>query len=412
MLGFLIPRLSTLEQQPVLDTALRDLLGNNLPKIALTRSSAERMDVAISQFGNTLLFGLGGTAMDLLLKGFFAKAQQAASHTATYRWAEVARSLGIYSTMASVMWAMPFVRNYITTKKTGSLSFSDVIQSGGAQKVKTPAQQAALAASLNENKRKALVILGWGAAGVAFPAAFALWAGKTTLKTGKKVGQDLLEKLYHNKIAKSFVLEGGEFKKLAGIPSLLFWGLPAYFGWYQASRDAYEKQEVAIRAANFTFCFFGPGMVSDYLLQKKFTEKFGLPNMSFAAVKASALNEANQKAAQNFLKWKNLGSMGVSVALLGITPQLLNIYLTGRRLHDDQSKGKPSAGLPVAPAVPAQPPLMSTELMAPGQPQHKPWIPPVWPAGAFVSGVGPLATAGTYGYSFPPVVLGRPAIFR
>ena len=412
MLGFLISVLSTLEQQPVLDTALRDLLGNNLPKIALTRSSAERMDVAVSQFGNTLLFGLGGTAMDLLLRRVFANAQKAASHTAAYRWAEVARSLGIYSTMASVMWAMPFVRNYITTKKTGSLSFSDVIQSGGTPKAKTPAQQAALAANLQENKRKALVILGWGAAGVAVPAAFALWAGKTTLNTGKKVGEDLLEKLYHNKIAKSFVLEGGEFKKLAGIPSLLFWGLPAYFGWYQASRDAYEKQEVFIRAANFTFCFFGPGMISDNLLKKKFTEKFGLPDMSFAAVKASALSEAKQKAAQNFLKWKNLGSMGVSVALLGITPQLLNIYLTGRRLHDDQSQGKPSAGRPAAPPVPTLPPWMSQALMSPGQPQTKPWSPSVWPTGAAISGVGPLASAGAYGYPFPPVALGRPATFR
>jgi hypothetical protein len=343
MFPLLISALTWLEQKPVADTAFRDTLGNSLPKLALTRSNTERVDVAISNFGNTLCFGLGGVLIDQVLKAWFSNEQKqkiieggkkVAVDLTKERWAVASRSLGIYSAMASTMWAMPFIRNYITTKRSGSVSYSDVIQSGGRKGPATPEQKAALAASLNDSKTKALTILGVGAAGILAPAIL----GKLAASKGKDFGAKALNWIANNKFTKPFMLEGGQFTKLAGVPSMLFWGIPAYVGWYHASRDPYEKQEVAIRAANFLVCFFAPMPLMNKIFKGKFEEKFkDLKNdVSFANIaKVYEKNRPQLNAAQKLLVTKNAISMVSSIVLLGVTPQILNIFLTKRRLEKD-----------------------------------------------------------------------------
>jgi hypothetical protein len=435
-LGGAIWFLSALEQSPVMDTAARDTLGNNIPKISMARTSTERMDVAISQIGNTLAFVFGGTAVDQLLKRWFAKAQQGAVESTPYRWAVASRSVAIYSTMVSLMWAIPFIRNYVITKRTGSVSFSDVIKSGGAKGPATPEQTAALDASLKYNKKKALTILGIGAAGIVGPAAFGRWAASCGKQAGKEFGRNVFKVIDGSPLTRPFMLEGGHFAKLAGVPSMLFWGIPSYIGWYHASRDPYEKQEVAIRAVNFVACFFGPTPLINKGLHDYFNKTYaGVKDMTFAAVqkalKDGDISKETHQAAEKFLVKKNLGTLGVSIVLLGVTPQLLNIFLTKKRMmKNEQLKRLQGSALPnprptPAPIVnvpagplPAPPlnitqaagvPLLSPALSLPnalstgGSVQEAPTA--VQPA------LVPLAPLSPYVTGFPPVRLGSRAAF-
>jgi hypothetical protein len=84
------------------------------------------MDIAISAVGNMgAAFG-AGALVDRMAARFFKKAQQAGQKAGqklgkdAARWAVIGRSGVIFSTVFSLMWAMPFVRNYIMAKRTGS----------------------------------------------------------------------------------------------------------------------------------------------------------------------------------------------------------------------------------------------------------------------------------------------------
>jgi len=337
----LVSILAWLENYPVADTAVRDFLGNAVPKASLTRSQAEFNDVAISNGGNLLAFVVGGLTVDKLLQALFSGVQKVGQEAITgYRWARIARSAGIYSTMVSSMWAMPFVRNYITTWRTGSVNYSQVIQSGGSNSAKTPEQEAAVQASLNDSKRHALTILGSGGVGIALSAALGKWAASR-----KDFGKNFLDKLYQKPFTEKILLgASGKFSKMGPWPTMLFWGIPAYIGWYHASRDPYEKKEVYVRLANFMACFSLPPYLAKKAFENKITTHFPelKDNISFNTIQDLYRNSpAKRWAAQKMLLTQNGLGMVSSIVLLGVTPQLLNIYLTQQRLKQAK-KGEAS----------------------------------------------------------------------
>jgi hypothetical protein len=324
--------LAWLEKYPVADTAVRDFLGNAVPKASLTRSQTEFNDVAISNGGNLLAFVVGGLTVDKLLQALFSGVQKVGQEATTgYRWARIARSMGIYSTMVSSMWAMPFVRNYITTRRSGSVNYSQVIQTGGSNSPKTPEQEAAVKASLNDSKRHALTILGSGGVGIALSAVLGKWAASR-----KDFGKNFLDKLYQKPFTEKLLLgASGKFSKMGPWPTMLFWGIPAYIGWYHASRDPYEKKEVYVRLANFMACFSLPPYLAKKAFENKIINQFPelKKNISFNAIKdLYKHNPAKRWAAQKMLLTQNGLGMVSSIVLLGVTPQLLNIYLTQQRL--------------------------------------------------------------------------------
>jgi hypothetical protein len=328
----LVNLLTWLEKNPVGDTAVRDFLGNAVPKAALTRSQTEFNDVAISNGGNLLAFVVGGLTVDKLLQALFSGVQKVGQKATTgYRWARIARSMGIYSTMVSSMWAMPFVRNYITTRRSGSVNYSQVIQTGGSNSPKTPEQEAAVKASLNDSKRHALTILGSGGVGIALSAVLGKWAASR-----KDFGKNFLDKLYQKPFTEKLLLgASGKFSKMGPWPTMLFWGIPAYIGWYHASRDPYEKKEVYVRLANFMACFSLPPYLAKKAFENKIINQFPelKKNISFNAIKDLYKdNPAKRWAAQKMLLTQNGLGMVSSIVLLGVTPQLLNIYLTQQRL--------------------------------------------------------------------------------
>lgn len=374
MLTTLVNGLTLLEQRPIWDTATRDTLGNTVPKTALTRSKAERVDVGISQAGNTLAFVGGGLSINWLLRKTFKDFQKDSAPLVQKNWAVLSRSIGIYSAMVSSMWAMPFIRNYITTKRTGMVNYADVIKAGGAPKgPQTPEQKAAVEASLKDSKKKALTILGGGAAGIVLPAVLGY------VGASRKMAAKGLENLFKwpvpllkGKFEEKLLLGKGEFEKLGGLPSMLFWGIPAYIGWYHASRDPYEKKEVFVRCANFVACFSLPPMLAKKAFAGKFKQFAGLgEKVSFEAIKNAKLPEAMANKANKLLVGQNVLGMGSSIALLGVTPQLLNIFLTNRRMAQESAqKGRPTAGgsAPAAALGVNQASVAGMGLAAPGQP--------------------------------------------
>ena len=357
ILNGLISGLGFLESKPVADTAIRDTLGNAVPKMAITRSKDELIDVGTSNFGNIFSFVGGGLAVNLLLRKTFEKFQKDIPKTATLatstaeRWAVLSRSVGIYSAMTSFMWAMPFIRNYLTTKRTGAVNYADVIKAGGVKPPATPEQKAAVADSLKESKNTALTILGVGAAGIILPALLGRVAAQKQL-AGKALerlfNSDLKLPLLKGRFEQKFLLEKGEFSKLGGWPSMMFWGIPAYIGWYHASRDPYEKKEVFVRCAAFIACFSLPPALAVKAFEGKF--KNLLPNLNnqkitFDLLKKLSPNESTLKSAQKLLIGQNLVGMGSSIALLGIMPQVLNIMLTKRRMANKQKMAQPNAAM-------------------------------------------------------------------
>lgn len=387
MISWLISALSFLETKPVGDTAIRDTLGNTVPKTLLTRTKEERIDVATSQVGNTLAFVGGGLSVDAILRKSFEKFQTKGATEVAQHWATLSRSIGIYSAMMSSMWAMPFIRNYITTKRTGMVNYADVIKSGGAPKgPQSPEQKAAVDASLKDSKKKALTILGSGAAGIILPIAFGRWAASQGLaKEGIKglFNYQLKFPGLKGRFEDKLLLAGGKFEKLGGWPSMLFWGIPAYIGWYHASRDPYEKKEVFVRCANFIACFSLPPMLAKQAFEAKLNKALPqlMGNVNFSAIKdaltSNLIKKSEAEAAQKLLIGQNVIGMGSSIILLGVTPQLLNMYLTKRRMAKEAvSKDTPKADSIISAAKPAHNPVNIISPMA-GYPQQ-PSLAPSW----------------------------------
>ena len=441
MLGFLINPLSQglafLEKNPVGDTAIRDTLGNTVPKTLVTRTPAERADVAISQVGNTVAFVGGGLSVNFLLKKAFEKFQTESAkklRPTGAQWAVLSRSLGIYSAMASSMWAMPFIRNYITTKRTGMVNYADVIKAGGAPKgPQTPEQKAAVDASLKDSKKKALTILGAGAAGILLPMGLGRIAAEKGL--AEKGLNNLFEydlkklkiPLLKDKVKNTLLLAEGKFEKLGGLPSMMFWGIPAYIGWYHASRDPYEKKEVFVRCANFVACFSLPPALAKKAFESKLAKEFKAQNLgdkiSFTAIQDAVKNGmAPEKVARakKLLISQNLLGMGSSIVLLGVTPQLLNIYLTKRRLAKEvEVKAAAPENQSSVPAPSIKPPAAASLNLTSGESPQASWLVPAMPVfnapQAVASMSFPQATypmQNRYASPWPTAGLGSAVAFR
>jgi hypothetical protein len=341
--------LGALESFPVLDTVTKEVVGINIPKIVVTRSDTERLDVAVSEIGNTVAFGVGGVLADQVFRKAFESAQSAGASAFQKQCATVGRSFGIYSVIFSLMWAMPFVRNYITARKTGSVKFTDVIESGYSKKSGDQHEhKSVLQDALADYRGRVLTILGLGMGG----AIASVGLGRLAASSQQQIGKSFLNKFCTSRMGENLLLKGGQFAKFGGWPALLFWGVPAYGGWLHASRDPYEKKEQVLKFANFVACFFGPPVLMNRWFQNKCQQAFPrtkLKEWSYEAINnAFSANSAAQQKALGLWAKKNLVGLGSSILLLGTMPQLMNIYLTKRRIQRDlqarqvQSTHKPN----------------------------------------------------------------------
>lgn len=338
--------LGKIEARPLLDTLIKEIVGINLFKIIFTRSKDERLDVGVSEIGNTVAFATGGLAVDKSLSRLYKNAAKGSLNPETARrFGIIGRSFALYSIIFSLLWAMPFVRNYITSRRIGSDRFTDVIK---RQQGPRQAEQQHLKQSLDYYKRQIAGILGLGVTGTLIAGALGFIGIRHTAKPGKVLGEKILARFFQEKPAsvwkKLLLIEEGRFANFAGFPALLFWGVPAYGGWIHASRDTYEKKEQVLKFANFVACFFGPSLLLNKFYEKKFTPLLGAEKATFANIqKLGEQTLAEQAIKQKALKlWAGKNGLGLlsSVLLLGTMPQLINIHLTKKRLQRAQQAGR------------------------------------------------------------------------
>lgn len=253
--------LTTLRNNNMYNSATKEVFGSNIPHVVMVMNFDEAVDQAINQFGNAaLVFGGGlttGKVTNALFKkqALFKGSQEAKKKLADFlktnkgKWFRFGKSFAIYSFIASYVISSPFLRNFITSKRTKATSFVEMT----GLKEKTKQSEAELKRREKTFITKFAKVFGIGLGISGSILGLTALAMKKNLKIpnlAKVFGQKVV-----NKVDKSLLLEEAKFSKFQNWPTYLFWALPAYIGLYAGSRGKIEKQETLMKAAGFGLMF-------------------------------------------------------------------------------------------------------------------------------------------------------------
>jgi len=334
-----------LEANPIADLLFIDILGLNVPRITLGRTWKERLDTAVSEMTNTsaTIFGtlaiapaahwlaqkISGVPLQTLNREVSAVAGKL---TPQVQLARLASALAFMMPFAAMPGANPSLRNWITLKKHKVSSFDNLIGLDKNQNAKR-SYEAELHRQMNR-------FIGINVAGVGLALAAAvgigLWARHTSLKQLSPVMKW---------ITQTFDLQGSKANQIGGLPAFLFWSAPAYVGWLYASRGRNESCEWMLKFANSTIWFFCFGK----LVRRLFTNSFNQVLQKAGTVAKPFTNSPSYTdIAQHFtgslrskldhLKTIQYGTgLLISTFMMGVTPQLLNIYFTNRRHNKEMA---------------------------------------------------------------------------
>jgi hypothetical protein len=346
--GFGTQFMAYLEQNPIADMLFKDVTGYNLPRLATVRTGNEFWDTLTGELSNTGIT-LGGT---LLLPQLFQKllARLANMPVNTLKkeitnpdtialatkTARLGSAFGYLTLWASLYWAAPFFRNWLTLVHSKTSDFEGMVGLDKRAKATSASPE-----KLREKKRFQLKgMLQVLAVGATLSAASALGFGLAARKMAQSGGKALngsAAKLVNN-LFKRFDLQGPQGNQVApGMATLLFWSLPAYFGWLQASRSPNEFKENLLKTVNSNLWFFcmTPLVKRSFLKQFKDIDPSLTKVPDFKEIMAVADEPLRQKLLS--LKQKNFGmGLAITVTMLALTPQIINRILTKRRFEKAQ----------------------------------------------------------------------------
>ena len=235
---------------------------------------------------------------------------------------------------------MPFIRNYFTLKRAHTSNFDAII---GLEKSAQPESPEQLKQDMETQAHQAKHILLIGLAlGGASLAGFSMAAKKIT----KSVLPKSVEWLY-----KTFRLSGkGMYEIKDGPATFTFWAAPAYAGWMHASRSKDELQEQMIKTFNALFWFFGlPALMKPHFADQ-FRKLVPMDKNSTLPTYQDILKTPGWKRLRRkllSLKTLQFSSMLLaSVAMLSVSPQILNRYLTARKFEDQHAGTENKHNLP------------------------------------------------------------------
>ncbi|MCA9798810.1 MAG: hypothetical protein KC476_07005 [Cyanobacteria bacterium HKST-UBA06] len=347
-----------------------EVLGINLPRILLTRTTREKMDVAVCELGNTVgFFGLlwgGGALVDKLLKH---NGLNVINQPGVLSRGRVAKSLLLIPPLFAFMAAMPFIRNAYTAYSSGTTNFKNLITRQGQSPNRNPTSFASAflhpAEVANQKERgevmakvrhdlmlgrdiflvgTALGLLGFGLASGSM-GRFSLFSGSSNRLNPvfKSWGVDRSLK----KMLNGACFRGSHANEMTDAHALAYWGLPCYAALIAASRDAFEVKEQLLKMINFNVMFMMPGLIVGGLPYFK-NQSVGwakkLPGFyspegqfNWKAWKASTgkgteLSAGLLKKAVAFETRKTLAQFAATTVLMSVFPALLNIWLTRQRL--------------------------------------------------------------------------------
>ncbi len=276
--------MSSLEQKPLAELVMKDVMAFNAPKIAMARTWSERLDTAMLELTNTSITLLASLTVPLALRYPVSKLSgvahrdlvkeipysQLAQTSSKIRMARMATSFGFFFPFAGAFWAAPFLRNWLTAKKNHSSDFESMIGLGPLHPNKQQPDKRSWQEELAYQKHTGFTVLGLSTALGVSAATGLSWLARSMNPTkpdsaGNRLAHTL-ETKYKNLWSTNFNkfdLKGASGNQIAGgRATLLFWGLPAYLGWVHGARSNNERRERLLQSANALFWFFvAPAMV-------------------------------------------------------------------------------------------------------------------------------------------------------
>lgn len=331
-----------LEKNQLYDTITKEVVGINTPRVAITRSANERLDVATFEAGNTI----GSFGPTLLLDKYLKnKLYKPGMSEQAVKWVRLGHSAGVLFPLAGIMWAMPFIRNYITTMRTGKTNFSDVISKNNAGSAVT--DDKIVSEKQKETLSKIEKILGISGA----LALAGIFGSKSAAAKNLKMG-NIMEGIF-----KRFAFDKDKgFLGMGDWPTFVFWGVASYAGALMGARDKFEFKEMILKFFAFNFGFFVPKKVFKKVFEPRLRKTLGenlykqVADAGEGTIKKANIdklvaNEATKKAASKLWLTRNILGLGTSIFLLGALPQVLNIFLTKKRLASGGTN--PSGAQPV-----------------------------------------------------------------
>jgi len=354
-----------LQAKPVLYPLIKEVMGCNTPKTLVVRNQNEMLDVATGQFGGTICFFGSGIVLDRILKPLY---QSILRHPhllpnpkAALEWTRLGKSFGIYSLQGALYWAVPFFRNFLTSRRSGTHNF---IQMVGVQRKPD-------VINLQKLKEKQAYSLGMVrniVTGGVIASALSIGASIYAIRKGLAINKPAAFLLKH------LGLGGGSFKNYPRWAEFFFIAVASYVGWIHATRDKFELKEQLLQFGSFLFGWFVPPLLferyfkgrlrsllkNEALFKKvmgtnaqgQLNSKLNISNIRKFLAKSPALKQAEALAVYEFA-----AGMGVSVVLLATLPQLLNFKLTKKRVARSHLPNLPQPQIPYprfSPTVPLQ----------------------------------------------------------
>jgi hypothetical protein len=232
--------LTFLRKHNLYNSLTKEVLGSNVPHLALVMNKFEFVDQSIIQLSGTAnVFGFSQVMAALYDKVF--KRLPSGLKPVSPVWQYLGKTAWCHGQIISFMLSFPALRNAIMTRYTKTTRFVDMVGLNGA--VEEPPEK--VAASAQQDTQTFLRIYTLG---------MALTTGLTALlvflaKQGKAVpkGAQTFYRL--------FGLPKGEYKNMNDAAAILFWAYPVYLGWWIHSRDKSETIETAVKAGGFALAF-------------------------------------------------------------------------------------------------------------------------------------------------------------
>lgn len=335
---------SILERNPIVDTLAKDVLGFNVPKLSLARTKQEFMDILPLEFGNTFITITSTLLLPALLRypvramaGL--KSMRHLLGPATSRLSSQAKlarlgvSFGFMFPFAAGFWALPFFRNWLTLKQQNTANFETLL---GYRAKNAPVKNCEEEKQFQLSRMYGTLGIGIGL-GLASMLAFSLKA--------KTIGAQPLSKTMKF-LYKQFALQGASANQIpSDLATYLFWGFPAYAGWVHAARGSHERREQFIKGLNSSIWF---SLLTPMLRRTIFLPQFNklvtqvgrkaFQSMPSYEVISHSFNGALRKRLMAAKGHQDMMSFGITVLMLAFSPQLLNIYLTNKRLESEKQE--------------------------------------------------------------------------
>ncbi|MBY0405277.1 MAG: hypothetical protein K2X66_15365, partial [Cyanobacteria bacterium] len=346
------------------------ILGNMMPRIAITRSWDEKKEVAFNEVTQTAGFFLtlpiasklfnpiqgwfSGISSDLIkMKNDEAFTKVSGEALQQLKMAKLGKSMGVSAVIACLMLMMPYWRNYRTIERTGFSDYKKVVALGGKQiPTEEDRKQAKIANQRNLHWIK--TFLGMAAATSLLTMAGAGLIARRGTKMLAEGG--LLNPTRLGALFKDWAFVGKNSNQFNAIEKSVkqtfwVWGVPSFAGWFAGCRDAYEVVEQTVKFATFILGYVATPKIfkglmewKDQKLLKPFTNEAGKIVLPSYDKIIHQISKENQPLAESLLKHLNnrkTVSLVGNLFAIGVLPIIFNVYFSAWRYNRENQEELP-----------------------------------------------------------------------